>query len=160
MPGGRVKLTNSPGGSVIKRYVRTDGGGAGSQRGRAVPGALITPSSEETQASGGQIAQLIAQLQAEKKTSRALDRRLTALEGASINFITQVKEKVSQRQLEKENILQLLRTQTQFSSINFASSPDLVDPEWFVALQAKVHSAAASAMNEGGGLSLDDEADF
>jgi hypothetical protein len=71
-----------------------------------------------------------------------------------------LKEKVSQRQLDKENILQLLRTQTQFSSINFASSPDLVDPEWFVALQAKVHSAAASAMNEGGGLSLDDEADF
>ena len=93
MPGGRVKLTNSPGGSVIKRYVRTDGGGAGSQRGRAVPGALITPSSEETQASGGQIAQLIAQLQAEKKTSRALDRRLTALEGASINLITQLKGK-------------------------------------------------------------------
>ena len=67
MPGGRVKLTNSPGGSVIKRYVRTDGGGAGSQRGRAVPGALITPSSEDTPASGGQIAHLIAQLQAEKE---------------------------------------------------------------------------------------------
>ena len=61
VPGGRVKLTNSPGGSVIKRYVRTDGGGAEFRRGRAVPGALITPSSEETQASGGQIAQLIVQ---------------------------------------------------------------------------------------------------
>ena len=61
MPGGRVKLTNSAGGSVIKSYVRTYGGGAESRRGRAVPGALITPSSEETQASGGQITQLIVQ---------------------------------------------------------------------------------------------------
>ena len=61
MPSGRVKVTNSPDGSVIKRYVRTDGGGAESRRGRAVPGALIIPSSKETQASGGQIAQLIVQ---------------------------------------------------------------------------------------------------
>ena len=117
MPGGRVKLTNSPGGSVIKRYVRTDGGGSGSQRGHAVPGALITPSSEETQASGGQIAQLIAQLQAEKKTSRALDRRLTALEGASINFITQLKEKVSQRQLEKETYFSFCGLRLNFQAL-------------------------------------------
>ena len=55
--------------------------------------------------------------------------------------------------------MQILRTQGQFSSINFALSPDLADPEWFVALQAKVQSAAAFAMNGGEGLSLDDEAE-
>ncbi len=55
--------------------------------------------------------------------------------------------------------MQILRTQEQFSSINFASSPDLADPEWFEALQAKVQSAAASAMNGSEGLSLDDESD-
>jgi len=122
-------------------------------------GASIVPDSVETQAWGGQIAQLMTQLQAEKRKHRACDRRLQALEIAAIAFITQLKEKVSQRQLEKDNVMQILRTQEKFSSINFASSPDVADPDWFVALQAKVQSAAASAMNEGKDLSFDDEID-
>jgi hypothetical protein len=157
-----MESLESPGGSVKKRYVRPDGGGSAVSRergGRILTGAPIAPASEATQASGEQNANLIAQLQAEKKKNRSLERRLQALEVASITFTTQLKEKVSQRQLEKENILQILRTQEKFSSIVFASSPDLVDPEWFVALQAKVQSDAACAMNGGEGVSLEDDFD-
>ena len=97
----------------------------------------------------------MTQLSSEKKNT-ALERRMAFLENLLVTYITQLKEKITQRQQEKDTVLKILRTQKGFEAFSLQSSAEVTDPDWLVQLRSRLESAASAAMSSSPGLVLDD----
>ena len=82
---------------------------------------------------------------------------MTALEKASIDHISKLQDMITQREIEKDAILQVLRTQPAFSSITFQSAASVPQPEWLAELRQKVEAAASAALKASAVHSLDYE---
>ena len=101
------------------------------------------------------VSHLMTQLSSEKKNT-ALERRMAFLENLLVTYITQLKEKITQRQQEKDTVLKILRTQKGFEAFSLKSSAEVTDPDWLVQLRSRLESAASAAMSSSPGLVLDD----
>ena len=158
-PGGMVTFVTSPGGTVRQKYVHPDNAdnSDGSNRKRKYQGAAIVSASADTLALGEQQSALIHDIQSEKLKVRGLERRMTALEKASIDHIPKLQDIITQREIEKDAILQVLRTQPAFSSITFQSAASVPQPEWLAELRQKVEAAASAALKASAVHSLDYE---
>ena len=146
----------SPGGSARKRYVHPGLSSEPSSEKRVKQrGADIFADSKETEASNKQVTDLMTQMSSEKKNT-ALERRMTFLENLLVTYIIQLKEKITQRQQEKDTILQILRTQKGFEAFSLQSSAEVTNPDRLVQLRSRLESAASAAMSSSPGLVLDD----
>ena len=152
-----MEVIESPGGSARKRYIYPGmSRETPSEKRFKYRGADIFADSKDTEVCNEKVTELMTQLSSEKKKNGALERRMTFLENLLVPFVVQLKEKITQRQQEKETVLQILRTQKGFEAFSLQSSADVTDPDWFVQLRSKLESAASAAMSSSAGLILDD----
>ena len=134
--GGRLpgsKVMRSPNSKKIRVVMPPDATQAPSRK-RLLPGADVTPFSEE---SIKQNALFTTQLR-QHSEEKAKAKRLRAVEKATVAYVTQLQELVRAREGEYSTILSMLQ-QTAFSSVVPAlyRAPGVCEPGWYTEVKRR-----------------------